>query len=79
MVKVVDRADSVEDVNKASIGGFSNPNVEWLQSKGSWLIHFYVVVFGKLLFSIIPGVSPEASWTMANLFYNMVKTKIYVI
>ena len=65
--------DTVENEQTSSTNFLShNPNVEWLQTKGSWMIHVYLVVFGKILFSIIPGISPEASWTMANLFYNMV-------
>jgi hypothetical protein len=73
-MKLVDKARS-EDQNSSSF--FSNPNVQWLQSKGCWMIHIYLIIFFKLLFSIIPGISAEASWTMTNLFYNMASFIIF--
>lgn len=69
-MKVLDKVEKEPTSHSQSFQ--HNPNVEWLQTKGSWMIHIYLVVFAKLLFSIMPGISSEASWTMTNLFYNMV-------
>jgi hypothetical protein len=36
---------------------------------GAWIIHFVLILIGKILFDIIPGVSQETSWTLVNLSY----------
>ena len=71
-MKVLDRANTQTTTENTAF--LPNRNLDWLQTKGSWIIHVYVVVFGKLLFSVLPGITSEASWTLANLFYNMVNT-----
>jgi len=68
-MKLLDRANTQTVAESTAF--LPNRNLDWLQTKGSWIIHIYVVVFGKLLFSVLPGISSEASWTLANLFYNM--------
>ena len=36
---------------------------------GAWVIHFVLILLGKILFDIIPGVSQETSWTLTNISY----------
>lgn len=38
-------------------------------STGAWAIHFVVIVCLKIGFNLIPGISPETSWTLTNLVY----------
>lgn len=39
---------------------------------GAWSTTIFIIVSLKLLFSIIPGITPEASWTLTNVVFNMV-------
>lgn len=39
---------------------------------GAWLIHIILILAGKLLFDLIPGVTQEISWTMTNIAYMVV-------
>jgi sodium/hydrogen antiporter len=36
---------------------------------GAWVIHLVLIVIGKILFDIMPGVSQETSWTLTNISY----------
>jgi hypothetical protein len=40
-----------------------------LPRTGAWVIHFVLILLGKILFDIIPGVSQETSWTLTNVSY----------
>jgi hypothetical protein len=51
-----------------------NPNSTWVSLRGTWITNILIVVVVKLAFSIIPGVTPEISWTLTNLTYNIVST-----
>ncbi|PSN73708.1 ORMDL-domain-containing protein [Corynespora cassiicola Philippines] len=46
-----------------------NLNANWVNAKGAWAIHFVLIVAGKILFDIMPGVSQETSWTLTNISY----------
>jgi len=46
-----------------------NLNSNWVYYKGAWFIHIILILCVKILFSIIPYVSSEASWTLTNLSY----------
>lgn len=50
----------------------TNPNSSWLNLRGTWLTNVLIVVAIKLAFSLVPGVTTEASWTLTNLTYNIV-------
>ena len=52
-----------------------NPNSSWFNLRGAWLTNVLIVVVMKISFSILPGVSPEISWTLTNLTYNIVSTR----
>jgi hypothetical protein len=36
---------------------------------GAWGIHVVLILLGKVLFDIIPGMTQEVSWTLVNLSY----------
>jgi hypothetical protein len=36
---------------------------------GAWVIHFVLILLGKILFDILPGISQETSWTLTNISY----------
>ncbi|RHZ80321.1 hypothetical protein Glove_137g40 [Diversispora epigaea] len=46
-----------------------NLNSNWVYNKGAWFIHIIIILIVKTLFSIIPKVSSETSWTLTNLSY----------
>lgn len=44
----------------------------WLTASGhagAWAIHIVLIVALKILFSIIPGIQRDTSWTLTNLTY----------
>lgn len=50
-----------------------NPNVDWLSFRGTWLTNLLIVGALKVLFSSVPGITTELSWTLTNLTYNIVR------
>jgi hypothetical protein len=50
----------------------TNPNTSWLSLRGTWLTNVLIVVVLKVAFSLVPGMTPEVSWTLTNLTYNIV-------
>ncbi|CAG8532803.1 1612_t:CDS:2 [Paraglomus occultum] len=46
-----------------------NLNSDWVYYPGAWVVHIFLIFCVKILFSSIPGVSSEASWTLTNLSY----------
>ncbi|KAF2690020.1 ORMDL-domain-containing protein [Lentithecium fluviatile CBS 122367] len=59
--------ESIEQLNDQS--ALPNLNAEWVNAKGAWVIHLVLIVIGKILFDIMPGVSQETSWTLTNISY----------
>ncbi|RKO89046.1 ORMDL family [Blyttiomyces helicus] len=51
-------------------GDHENHNVTWLNFRGSWITQSIVVIVIRLTLAILPGLSPEVSWTLTNLVYN---------
>ncbi|KAG2232401.1 hypothetical protein INT48_007305 [Thamnidium elegans] len=49
-----------------------NFNSSWVNYKGAWSTTIFVVVALKALFTVIPFITPEASWTLTNLTFNCV-------
>ena len=49
-------------------------NASWAYLRGVWSTNLVIVILMKCLFSVVPGVSNEASWTMTNVCYNLVST-----
>ncbi|TPX34460.1 hypothetical protein SmJEL517_g02889 [Synchytrium microbalum] len=48
-----------------------NPNSSWVNHRGAWVTNVAMIVGLKIVFSSIPGMSSEASWTLTNLSYNL--------
>lgn len=46
---------------------------EWA-FQGAWLIHVVLILLGKIIMDIIPGMTQQISWTMVNLCYLAVCT-----
>ncbi|KAG8947298.1 hypothetical protein FRC04_010874 [Tulasnella sp. 424] len=67
LLKVEEIRESVDDVLDQSM--YANVNQEWVNRKGAWLIHIVLILGGKLLFDLIPGVTQNISWTMTNIAY----------
>ncbi|KAJ4295446.1 sphingolipid homeostasis protein orm1 [Kalmusia sp. IMI 367209] len=59
--------ESLEQLSDQS--ALPNLNSQWVNAKGAWVIHFVLIVLGKIFFDIIPGVSQETSWTLTNISY----------
>jgi len=57
----------VEEVLDQS--AYANPNAEWVNRKGAWLIHPVLIILGKVLIDSIPGIAQDTSWTIVNLAY----------
>lgn len=47
-----------------------------IHNSGAWVTNIVILVLIKLVFSIVPGITPEASWTLTNLGYNAVRLSI---
>lgn len=37
------------------------------------MIHVVLIIFGKIIIDIIPGMTQQISWTLVNLFYLAVR------
>lgn len=51
----------------------SNPNTTWLNLRGTWLTNVLLVVAFLFVFSLLPGMTRELSWTLTNVTYNIVR------
>ncbi|KAF9361850.1 hypothetical protein BGX26_011074 [Mortierella sp. AD094] len=49
----------------------ANLNSSWVNDKGAWMTNVVIILFIKLFFGIIPGMSQELSWTLTTLTYNV--------
>ena len=56
-----------------------NPNSSWLSLRGTWLTNVLIAMVLKVAFTILPGVTPEISWTLTNLTYNIVMKNVDII
>lgn len=59
--------ESDEEINDQN--ALPNLNATWVHTKGAWLIHICMIVFLKAFFNVLPGSSPELSWTLTNASY----------
>lgn len=48
-----------------------NPNASWINGRGTWVTCVALVIIMKIIFSALPGVSNEFSWTLTNVSYNV--------
>ncbi|KAI8970389.1 ORMDL family-domain-containing protein [Mycotypha africana] len=47
-----------------------NYTTNWMSYKGAWITTVFVAVAIKVLYSLIPFISSETSWTLTNLTFN---------
>ncbi|KAF8806303.1 Orm1 type endoplasmic reticulum protein [Phlegmacium glaucopus] len=48
---------------------YVNINADWVNAKGAWLIHVVLIICGKIIIDTVPGMTPQISWTLVNIFY----------
>lgn len=46
-----------------------NANADWVNYKGAWVIHIVLILLGKILLDVVPGMEQDISWTIVNLGY----------
>lgn len=46
-----------------------NLNADWVHSKGAWVIHIVIILFLKMFYNLVPGISNEISWSLTNATY----------
>ncbi|CAO1620412.1 unnamed protein product [Sympodiomycopsis kandeliae] len=49
-----------------------NANADWVNYKGAWVIHIVLILFGKILIDVVPGMQQDLSWTLVNLGYDVI-------
>ncbi|KAL6941952.1 sphingolipid homeostasis protein orm1 [Hanseniaspora vineae] len=63
--------ETIEDENDQTMS--MNMNVLWINQRGAWLIHFLIVIFLKIFFTLVPFTQKtnqnELSWTLTNSTY----------
>ena len=42
---------------------------------GAWVIHVVLILLGKILVDVVPGMEQDTSWTIVNLGYIAVRTE----
>ncbi|KAI9483247.1 MAG: ORMDL family-domain-containing protein [Benjaminiella poitrasii] len=45
-------------------------STNWINYKGAWVTLVLIVIALKILYSLIPFISSETSWTLTNLTFN---------
>jgi hypothetical protein len=43
---------------------------------GAWIIHVVLILLGKILVDVVPGMEQDTSWTIVNLGYIAVSAQI---
>ncbi|KAE8219154.1 hypothetical protein CF319_g7100 [Tilletia indica] len=62
--RVTDTHDAMLDQN----AGF-NANADWVNHKGAWVVHIVLILTGKILVDVVPGITQDISWSIVNLGY----------
>lgn len=44
---------------------------------GAWIIHVVLILLGKILVDVIPGMEQDTSWTIVNLGYIAVSAIVH--
>lgn len=70
LLSVREVQDNYDDQLDQGVG--PNLNADWVDYKGAWVIHLVLIVFGKILVDIIPGITQDVSWTAVNICYDVV-------
>ena len=74
IVSVTKIAENYDDVLDG--GALTNVNAEWVNYKGAWLIHVVLILVGKILLDILPGLDQDLTWTATNLGYLAVRPRL---
>ncbi len=70
-----DGGDSSSGEGSEGLGKIqANPNADWVNFRGTWFTMVVMAVALKVLFSSVPSMSTEMSWTLTNLTYNLVRS-----
>lgn len=56
-----------------------NPNSNWVNFRGAWVTNMVLLVFLRMFFTIIPGISTEIAWTLTNVLFLFVSAAIIEI
>ncbi|KAK0529075.1 sphingolipid homeostasis protein orm1 [Tilletia horrida] len=64
----VERVKDSHDVMLDQNAGF-NANADWVNHKGAWVVHIVLILTGKILVDVVPGITQDISWTIVNLGY----------
>jgi hypothetical protein len=56
-----------------------NPNSNWVNFRGAWVTNMVLLVFLRMFFTIIPGISTEIAWTLTNVLFLFVSAVIIEI
>jgi len=62
IVSVTEIKDTYDDTLDAAL--LQNINADWVNYKGAWLIHVVLIIVGKILVDIVPGMTQVMSWTI---------------
>ena len=73
IVSVTKIAENYDDVLDG--GALNNVNAEWVNYKGAWLIHVVLILVGKILLDVLPGLDQDLTWTATNLGYLVVSRR----
>ncbi|KAI8384997.1 uncharacterized protein BYT42DRAFT_564321 [Radiomyces spectabilis] len=64
--------DSLHSTDEIVMDQRSMPNFNssWVNYKGAWFTTLVVIIALKMLYSVMPFLSPDLSWTLTNLSFN---------
>ncbi|KAF8494203.1 Orm1 type endoplasmic reticulum protein [Russula emetica] len=62
------KVEHVDSSNEVALdqAAYANINAEWVNRKGAWMIHVVLIATGKVIIDVIPGVTPNISWTTCS-------------
>lgn len=59
--------ESDEEINDQQ--SVPNLNANWVNFRGAWSIHIFIILFLKMFYNVFPHLSAESSWTLTNATY----------
>ncbi|UZJ55096.1 hypothetical protein CBS101457_004416 [Exobasidium rhododendri] len=67
-IVVVEKIEQSHEELLDQSAGF-NANADWVNYKGAWVIHVVLIMLGKILVDVVPGMEQDTSWTIVNVGY----------
>ncbi|KAJ1507938.1 hypothetical protein HMI56_007534, partial [Coelomomyces lativittatus] len=49
----------------------TNPNWDWVNYKGAWTTNIVIICAMRILFGVVPIITPELAWTLTNVCHNI--------